>query len=424
MEDIENSSPSPIKALLVGYIGGINVGDEAIAGALAITLKKHFNADVTIISGQTKETSAYLALNTSVLKGIYPGKTISFHEYLNMVKAVKKSDVIVFVGGGILQDVHSTSLLSHCCTMALLGQFFGKKNIAIGIGAGPISSKKGKSIASTLLKNIDRMLVRDQHSYDYIKREYPENIEKISKGSDSIFLLKEKLKPNEKIKKGRIGLCFRSWPQLNLSNLSNLTELLIKENKTPIFFAYEKADLKLYEILSAKFQDKIFLLEPTSLDSDLQRICDLDGLISMRLHANLFAIMSSTPFIALSYDEKVTNVISQAGYPNQVLSISTSPELILNRLDDFDIPHFSTDLTDNAYQGNINRLSEFLSTDYKNEHTITQRLGAGFSSLVLANQILVMPSIRNYLISIADKIGHLFSKKIKDKIKKIVGIKW
>ncbi len=424
MKDIESSSLNPIKALLVGYIGGINVGDEAIAGALAISLKQHFNADVTIISGQPKETSAYLALNINVLKGIYPGKTISFHEYKNMVKAVKQSDVIVFVGGGILQDVHSTSLLFHCCTMALLGQFFGKKNIAIGVGAGPISSEKGKSIASTLLKNMDRMLVRDQQSYDYIKREYLESIGKISKGSDSIFLLKEKLKSNKKNKSGRIGLCFRSWPQLNISNLLNLTKQLIKAGKIPVFLAYEKSDLKLYEVLSEKFQDNISLLEPTSLDSDLQKIRDLDGLISMRLHANLFAIMCNTPFVALSYDEKVTNVISQAGYPNQVLSISTSPKLILNRLDDFDIFHSSTDLTDNAYQCNINKLTEFISTDYQKEHTITQRLAAGFSSLVLANQILVMPCIHNCLIFIADRVGHLFSQKLKNKIKKIVGIKW
>ena len=416
----------PIKALLVGYIGGINVGDEAISGAVAITLQQYFDADVSIISGQPLSTANYLALNIPFIKGIYPGTSITSSQYMNMFKSVKNTDVIVFVGGGILQDVHSTKLLSHCCTMAVLGRLLGKKNIAIGIGAGPISTGEGKFIAATLLKNIDSMVVRDQYSYDYINQHFHESIAKISTGSDSIFLLNKKYQSDTTIrtKSAKIGLCFRCWPQLNIENVINLTEKILAQGNTPVFLAYEHSDLTLFQVLADKFKTQILLSPANGFDSDLAQIRELDGLISMRLHANLFAIMSQTPFVALSYDEKVNHVISKAGYPEQVLPIFADAEQVLTQLQNFATSSSAQKLTELAYQKNIKKLHHMLTTDYKNEHPFRIRLAAGFTFLTYINQQLLMPKLRGVLLFITDKIGHLFPNTLKNKIKKRVGIKW
>ena len=422
-----NEDKKLIRVLLVGYIGGINVGDEAIVGAVLNCLIDNFDVDVSIVSGQPELTKNYLGNKHKVIKGVYPGAQIKPKQLYKLVKKVFNTDVVLFVGGGLLQDVHSSNLLTHCALMALLGKLFSTKVGALGIGVGPVKTDRGKELSTLFLNAIDVMTVRDEGSSKYISTNFNSQSEKIVLGSDSIYLLSERFKNKKSTTiSNRIGLCFRDWPGLDIAIVLNLVEDIILMGKTPVFFAYEKRDIKVYNLLNEKFPGKVEFSEPKNIAKTIGEFNKIDGLVSMRLHANLFAIMRNIPFVALSYDEKVKNVISEIGYSNKILPLSADSNDILSKIDikNNNIDGFSENIINNNNNNNFRNLESILDVGESRDLSYFEKLPIIMSILAIINRVFVLPRIQSVSIFFADKIGFLFPKSIKNKLRVFLGLEW
>lgn len=424
MKREESAKASTPKILLVGYVGGINVGDEAIAGVVAKTLIDKYNAKIAIVSGQPKLTASYLNLECEVIKGFYPGPQIRIKEYFQLITAVRNTDIIMFAGGGILQDVHSASLLTHCSLFALLGRIYNKKVVALGTGVGPINSKKGQSLGSLFLQNIDFMFVRDQFSFDVVEEKFNKHLNKIRLGSDSIFLLPPNIdslgfRPTKKI-----GLCYRNWSDLDFYNLENIVSEIISNEKTPIFIAYEKDDIILYNKLAEKFYDKIILRDCSTLKEDLEQIRALDGLISMRLHASLFAIKHQVPFVAISYDPKIENVISKAGFSNQVFNLNENPSRLIEGLSKTDFSEENRENIKTTYYQVIDNITFLLNERFNTKLSFSDRFLLHLKAIKFTFSILIIPILKENLLLTAGILSKFAPLSWKEKVKRIVGIRW
>lgn len=410
------------KVLLVGYIGGINIGDEAIAGAVAKELL--FNKrQVIIASGQPEVSRAYLGEQYEYIKSVYPGKVIDAKSLIKLIKTISQVDSVIYVGGGILQDVHSINLMRHCYYISLIALIFKIPTYAFGIGLGPIKSKEGEIFVNSFIKTVQRATFRDAESINLMQQLAPKYAYKCDLGADSIFLLKEQLSSNIGTKNGRVGLAFRQWKELDFNLIYQLVEELLKLHKQPVFFAYEASDLKLYERLQNDFSGKLELSNELTFERSLDSISNLEGLVSMRLHANLFAIMSNVPFVALSYDNKIVNVISGLGYSHSVLPLGVTAHKVLSCLTEWQQTKNSTDLLNKASEINLEKIENFINCD-RDEFEFLDRASSFRALTSLTYEIYFLLKIQNIAMFISGFIGAIIPSKVKAYIKSKLKLNW
>ena len=104
------------RAVLSGYFGFKNFGDEAILSLLVNKLQS-LKYSVTVISSNPDYTKAQF-------KHIRCVKTFDIS---NIAGFILKSDVLISGGGSLLQDVTSLKSLIYYLFIIFLGIFFNKK---------------------------------------------------------------------------------------------------------------------------------------------------------------------------------------------------------------------------------------------------------------------------------------------------------
>lgn len=408
------------KVLVAGYIGGINVGDEAIALTVAASLKEDHNCDVTIASGQPELSQKYMQYDVSFVETFYPGKLLDSKALFELIKVIKNTDILLFAGGGLLQDVHSTKLLEHGAFLCSIAKVLNKKVVAIGVGAGPIKSELGKQFANTFMRFNDVVYFRDEYSRNYI-----ENTLHIESGTsrialDSILLIKinKILKAKSK---NKIGLCIRDWPGLPFNNISLLLKKLIDLEYKIVFIPYEKSDILLFGKLHEMFGNNIVLAKDESFESTLETIGSLHFLISMRLHANLFSALLKTPFVALAYDNKLRTVFSSIGYENNVFDLDfpfndvfekviNSSNTSMSNLDDLtEIQHKALDAVLNDSTVEIKKMDLHLKVT---------------AFLFWMNRLVFKPTLVSISMKVSPFLKPIVPSIIEKKIKKMLGIDW
>ncbi|MBU2894680.1 polysaccharide pyruvyl transferase family protein [Colwellia sp. D2M02] len=410
------------KVLLVGYIGGLNVGDEAIGAAVAQQIQND-STEIYIATGQPDVSEQYLGKSYHYLKCTYPGRPITTKDFFILVATIRKMDRVIFVGGGILQDVHSAKLMEHCTLIAAIAKYYKIPSLATGVGFGPISSDYGHTLGHRFLDSVQRINYRDIESLNASNNAYGEYSYKCELGSDSIYLINSQLTKHEAKKTSRVGLAFRQWKGLHIDFLAEIIEKLLNDGVTPVFFAYESDDLILYRQLLELFPEKIELSDERCFSKTLESIKGLEGLISMRLHANLFAIMSNIPFVALSYDPKINNVIGRLGYQDAILTLDNSAEDVLVKLKGFSPSTVASDKLNNAFKLNELNISEFMSAD----HSQFEFKGRGKTlghCINLFYDAFIIVRLQKFALFIGRYTSKLFPSKFKEYIRSKLKFNW
>ncbi|MCV2886038.1 polysaccharide pyruvyl transferase family protein [Aestuariibacter sp. AA17] len=419
------SIPKGKKAIVVGYVGGINVGDEAIVAVVANVLKEQYEFDVTIASGQVPLSQEYIGSAFSYIQAFYPGKGLDSRGHQALLNAIKDTDCVVFAGGGLLQDVHSTNLMRHCTYFATQAKRMGKHVLAFGLGAGPIKSAQGKALLQMFMDHNDRVFVRDTFSKQYIEDTLKVNVPHLHVGFDSILLVDRISKSGQvaaaETNKKWAGLCLREWKGFGLTQAKELTKALVNSGYQVLFMAYEKKDLALYAGLKAEFADDIALSDEQHFDSSLSTVANLDVLISMRLHANLFAILAGTRFVALAYDNKLKSVIGSLGFEERVLDLNADVAGVNVALaTDFAQNNDKLALMQNTQRQHFAELLGCLN-EQASKVSISKRYGARW---FWALELSLKPRLRKAAMAVGPVAGKLIPNGIKKKVRQILGFDW
>ena len=145
-----------MRYLLSGYYGMRNVGDDVLLYAtLAETARHDAAASFTVISDLPELTPP--GLRVSITTG---GRRFE------NVRQMLHHDVWLFGGGGLLQDVspRATAYLERLCRSARVIKLMRRRIALVGIGVGPLTTKRGRTAAATLLGQADLITVRDEES--------------------------------------------------------------------------------------------------------------------------------------------------------------------------------------------------------------------------------------------------------------------
>ena len=295
-----------VKAVISGYYGYKNFGDETILSVLLEHLKT-INVDSVILSGDVNYT-----------KSVHNIDAVNRFDIKNVLKIIKNSDVLISGGGSLLQDVTSLKSLVYYAFVIALAILYRKKVIIFAQGIGPLKSKLSKLIVRFLLKYTAYVSVRDEESLSLL--------ENWGIDADLVCDPVYSISVSDSVKEDAVGVQLRDFSTMNLNLLQKLAMFInakFSDKKIEIFSLQYVQD---YE-LALRFQNMLKNINPKIVteivtDDIINKISKLKYMIGMRYHALLIAIKSGVKTCAINYDIKVENLANNAKIP--VISMEAS----------------------------------------------------------------------------------------------------
>lgn len=259
-----------MKVLLVGYYGYGNFGDELMRESIEDFFRKfHVQYKVTLPKRINKDT-------------------VSRFNIFEMIEAVYDSDIVVYGGGGLLQDITSTRSFLYYSSIIQLSLLLQKPVILFGNSLGPIKKKINRFILRNLLKNKNVFLfARDIVSYRYGKYL---NENTVICCDPSVRYLK-KIQPEKSNEYELIIIPRRS------SNVHKY-DVLRKYFSKIVVCPTQKTDIEVSKVISNRL-DCEFFENSGNINELLSLILSSNFVISERFHPSVVASYFGIPFISL-----------------------------------------------------------------------------------------------------------------------------
>ncbi len=284
------------KAMLVGYFGFENAGDELLCS----TFCRRFLADFPGYSVSVLHRGAEIpAVSGSV-------KFVSRRNLLQVIEELISCRILVVPGGGVLQTSTSSLSLAYYLSLLSFGRLCGARVIMPAQGLGPFSDT---GMISALLKKwlsyelcqAEYLSVRDDETAT-LARELTGD-EEVAVTSDLVFLNE---RPRRVLtKKSRETLRLGAVIRFSVADSERIAADLIRmqaemENLELVPVAFQPGeDEKAWR--SAGWQGEIlYAADP------LETFAAFDVVVSMRLHGCIVSTCLAIPWFGIAYDPKVS----------------------------------------------------------------------------------------------------------------------
>ncbi len=295
------------RIVISGYYGFGNTGDEAVlAGMLASFRKLNLDVNVTVLSANPQRT-----------ENEHPGVKAS-HRYkiVEVVRAIRRADVVISGGGSLLQDVTSSMSARYYLFVIRVAGFFGRKTMIYAQGVGPLIRKSTRRAVQRTLNGVDLITVRDPDSKALLES-IGVNRVPIHLSADPSFFVEPDLDAADRLLADHglcgqelIGVSIRQWPgSVEWVNemAKGLREVSMALNVPLVLIPMqEPADAEVSEALGVGSVIRGITYVRTA--KGLIARCRM--VVGMRLHSLIFAASAGVPFIAIEYDPKVASFTS------------------------------------------------------------------------------------------------------------------
>lgn len=302
-----------------GFYGFHNTGDEAILETMIAELKAwQPDITITVLSFDPQHTSSQFKVNS-----LYRGWRKDIRKKLQLLKKV---DLLISGGGGLLQDSYRTGIirgpLPHYLSMVALAKCLGTKVMFFAQGIGPINSGYGRMLTKLLANRADFITVRDDPSKELLKA-IGVTRPPIEVTAD-IVLANKAFQPSAHQKtpfqKRIIAISMRPWfhhQHQEKTVASVLDQLIEKKACECLFIPMESVhDQKASErVIGQMLHADACSILPVNKPPQyyFAKLSTADLVIGMRLHALIFATLAEVPFIGISYDPKVEQFLKLTG---------------------------------------------------------------------------------------------------------------
>jgi polysaccharide pyruvyl transferase WcaK-like protein len=309
-------SARPARVFLVGLYGVQNLGDEAIRAAVDGAAPR-FGATLDRFAVR-RDSGADGDPRAVRLRGR------RWREYL---AACGRADRIVLGGGGLLKDeghgvVQGYGVLLELLLTAAVGRILRKDVRWVGMGVGPIHTRRGGWLIRAIAALTQRRVVRDEGSRAALERLGVRDVEVYA---DPTFTLP---RPPPSRPDGRVLISVRSWFEFEPDRerrwavladalLAGAREALGRGYAVHFVPLYWPRDRETAEALAAELPPESVVVRSSPLDWDGLR-GELEGarlLVAMRYHAVACALTAGRPAIPVAYEPKVASLAAAAGLP-------------------------------------------------------------------------------------------------------------
>jgi polysaccharide pyruvyl transferase CsaB len=297
--------------LISGYYGFNNLGDEAMIETMSIQLAKK-NLGLIVLSSNPDKT-----------KELYNVQAYDRYKIREVIKAIKKSDIVISGGGTLFQDITGKKSIWYYLGIVVIALMLGKKVYVAYQGMGPINTKFYRWMTRVILnnKNVKLIGLRDNNAIEYAKKLKIKE-DKISFSSDMVFMIEPApiercmkiLKDNvHGYEEGQtlIGMSVRNWGDKDRTDMfAEVADILAEKfNAKIVFFPFHKPkDAEISKIImhKMKHEDSGILIPNRYLPSEILGTMGLMNVnIGVRLHALVFSAIMNVPTIGISYEPKI-----------------------------------------------------------------------------------------------------------------------
>ena len=304
-------------ALVCGAYGRGNAGDDAILEAIVTELRQvDPDLPVWVLSRNPESTRLTYRVNS-----IY---TFAFPKFL---WRMRKTKLYINGGGSLMQDVTSHRSLWFYLFTISWAKRLGNQVMMYGCGIGPIHSPANRQRASRVLqKSVDAITLRDTHSKDELEDMKVTAPEVILSADPTVILPPA---PEQAIDgilesqgidpKGKyIGFALRPWPgfEEKAAVFAVAADYAYeKYGLTPIFLPIERRlDVAAARTAAKHMKAPHYILKETGSSSHtIGLFARMQVVVSMRLHALVFAAGQGVPLVGVVYDQKISSFLSYIG---------------------------------------------------------------------------------------------------------------
>lgn len=295
---------SEIKAVLCGYYGMGNGGDEALLVSLLQMLPTQVKP--IVLSGNPKETRELYGVASCDRTSAFP-----------ILKALNTADLFIWGGGSLMQDATSITSPIYYAGLMALAQQRGLKTIAWAQGIGPLNQPFTRWMTKQVLLGCSAISVRDAASAQLLA---DWNLSPVVAPDPVWALQSSTVKGLSDLPAPRVAVVLRSHPLLTSERLAILTQALLDFRAATASFILlipfqPDRDLEIAKHIAAQLEDHSTIVP-------LQDPAELKGIfrgvkmtIGMRLHSLIMAAAEKCNCFALSYDPKVSQLMSELKIP-------------------------------------------------------------------------------------------------------------
>jgi len=307
-----------IRAVLCGYYGKGNGGDEA----LLATLLQMLPTEVTplVLSGNPDET-----------RDRYGIETCDRSRPLPVLQALRQSHVLIWGGGSLMQDATSAASPLYYGGMMALSQQLRLRTIAWAQGIGPLKRPLTRWLARRTFTGCCAVSVRDHGSATLLSNWQVD----CTLAPDPVWALASAPVPKLwDLPAPRVAVTLRSHPELTPTRLTNFTRALINfqtATQTCILLVpfQQTQDLAIAQSIQPQLPgaSKILRIEdPKALKGVFRGV---EMAIGMRYHSLIMAAAEGCRCFAISYDPKVSQLMAELAMPGwELAQMPDDPNLI------------------------------------------------------------------------------------------------
>jgi polysaccharide pyruvyl transferase CsaB len=334
---------SAIEIVISGWYGKFNAGDDAILEVFIKESARRVNCNVTVLSEAPEHITTapgvsarhhLIVFSQGLIQTILKGELIKY------LAELRRADLFVLGGGGLLRDNTNWRNLLRLLDEIWIAKLFRKKTMLYAIGVGPFKTRLGKWLIGFTVKHCELVTVRSERCA-MLLREIGVNPNAIHVVADPAFLLESQAPQDPdllKLFKGgkKVGfyptyaLSRRLHDAAHLKRFAAALDALVESEKIQIVAMPMSVLADGFDDVMTARVIKSLMQHPEAMHVYEKRLTAVELKwatsqavmnITVRLHAMIFSLGCDVPVVAVNYEPKVANVFAEFGMPECLVEI-------------------------------------------------------------------------------------------------------
>ena len=307
----------PLHAVISGYYGYGNLGDDSILLAIHNQLvQMDPPVRLTVLSRHPKTT-----------RTVYGLHAIARFSPVRVIHHLRRCDFLISGGGTLLQNATSTRSLLYYLGVIRLAQLFRKPVFVWANGIGPVRHRLARRWVQRCVDACTTVTLRDPDSLAELQKMGTVRKD-ISIAADPALTLTASADVSGYLRRLGIpdnvpllGVSLRNAPGMehSIDAFAELLDRLSRETGRYIVFLVmqDPGDRSVFRMVQAKMTSPSACVSTPGKPADMLGVIGcMDAIISMRLHAIIFAARQRIPVVGCVYDPKVDAFLKALGMPS------------------------------------------------------------------------------------------------------------
>jgi polysaccharide pyruvyl transferase CsaB len=293
-----------VKAVICGYYGKGNAGDEALLASLLQMLPQHV-VPLVLSADPVRTRRRYRVQSCDRMSAWL------------VWRALRQADALILGGGSLFQDATSWRSPLYYGGILGLAQGMGLKTIAWAQGIGPLQRRFVQNLTRRAFSRCTAVSVRDVASAQLLHQWQID----CTLAPDPVWALQDKpVRKLADLPAPRVAVTLRSHRDLTQPRLDAIVKALIAFQKATdtciLLVPFQKSqDQAIAEYIQPQLSNNCHIIELEDPREIKAVYNGVEMAIGMRFHALLMASAAACRCFAISYDPKVTQFMQDFEVP-------------------------------------------------------------------------------------------------------------